>query len=107
MGFNSSLKSELAFLAFWGSVSADLMAETEGHPNSPFPDFLLKMGPIFSRADVRAAQVSLLRLFSPPADVAAATCNLHLLMLQVKLVGGEAILNRVDFKLRRLQVSFE
>ena len=52
----------MACLVFWVSVSADLMAEAEGHPNSPFPDFLLRMGPIFNRADVRAAQVSLLLL---------------------------------------------
>ena len=70
LGFNSSLKSELACLVFWGSVSADLMAEAEGHPNSPFPDFLLRMGPIFNRADVRAAQVSLLLLLVlSPSDV--------------------------------------
>ena len=69
------------------------MAETEAPSNLPFPDFLLRMGPIFNRADVRAAQVSLFFY--------------HLVIFgsQVRLVGSEAIFHRVDFKLRRLQVS--
>ena len=44
------------------------MAEIEASSNLPFPDFLLRMGPIFNRADVRAAQVSL-PLFLPPCNV--------------------------------------
>ena len=42
------------------------MAEIEVASNLPFPDFLLRMGPIFNRADVRAAQVSLLFISLPP-----------------------------------------
>ena len=71
------------------------MAETEGHSNSPFPDFLLRMGPIFNRADVRAAQVTFFLFFLEAADDWS----------KVRLVGSKAIFARADFKMRRLQGS--
>ena len=71
------------------------MEKAEAPSYSPFPDFLCRMGPIFTREDVRAAQV---RTFFFVAELTL------ILAVKVRLVGSEAIYARVVFKLKRLQV---
>ena len=70
------------------------MEKAEAPSYSPFPDFLLRMCPIFTREDVRAAQVRTI-------SFAELT---RILAVKVRLVGSEAIFARVVFKLKRLQV---
>ena len=70
------------------------MEKAEAPSYSPFPDFLCRMGPIFTREDVRAAQVG---------TVFFAELT-RMLAVKVRLVGSEAIYARVVFKLKRLQV---
>ena len=70
------------------------MEKAEDLSYSPFPDFLCRMGPIFTREDVRAAQVRTVSL----AELT------RILAVKVRLVGSEAIFARVVFKLKRLQV---
>ena len=70
------------------------MEKAEVPSYSPFPDFLCRMCPIFTREDVRAAQVR---------TVSFAELT-HKIALKVRLVGSEAIYARVVFKLKRLQV---
>ena len=70
------------------------MEKAEAPSYSPFPDFLCRMGPIFTREDVRAAQVRTVSL----AELT------RILAVKVRLVGSEAIFARVVFKLKRLQV---
>ena len=71
------------------------MEKAEAPSYSPFPDFLLRMCPIFTREDVRAAQVRTI-------SFAELT---RILAVKVRLVGSEAIFARVVFKLKRLQVT--
>ena len=70
------------------------MEKAEAPSYSPFPDFLCRMCPIFTREDVRAAQVR---------TVFFAELT-RMLAVKVRLVGSEAIFARVVFKLKRLQV---
>ena len=71
------------------------MDKAEDLSYSPFPDFLCRMGPIFTMEDVRAAQVRTVFFFAELTRILA---------LKVRLVGSEAIYARVVFKLKRLQV---
>ena len=71
------------------------MEKAEAPSYSPFPDFLCRMCPIFTREDVRAAQVR---------TVFFAELT-RMLAVKVRLVGSEAIYARVVFKLKRLQVT--
>ena len=70
------------------------MEKAEAPSYSPFPDFLCRMCPIFTREDVRVAQVR---------TVSFAELT-HIFGVKVRLVGSEAISARVVFKLKRLQV---